>query len=231
MAPRLTAVNLQDLRVGAAFDSNGAYTLLLAFRLASRTGSPTLFSVHNNLSADIDALLVGASPTFLLTFGEVVAGVSRDLVGTTTLAITTWYYAAMVRYSATSRELFLGTTPSNMVSEGTDTGGNVVGRTAAQSTAFGRYFTASNYFNGRLRYGRIFTGALTPAQQIEAVGAPLWADYAFANKDDVADYSGNARTLTVTNGPLTTEADDTSVWPRYVYTKLMQRRRRTPNAV
>jgi hypothetical protein len=139
------------------------------------------------------------------------------VVGTTNLSTGTWYYQAMVRSSATSVKIYLGTTAANIAEEAENTT-NVTGRTASTALHMGEFWT--NELDGRMAAVRVYTRALTLDQlKVEAVSASpvdasnIWATYPFRTRE--RDVSGNARHLTPLNGPLTVEADPPDVhnWP------------------
>jgi hypothetical protein len=79
---------------------------------------------------------------------------------------------------------------------------------------------SSEYFNGRLRYVRVWSTQLTQAQ-IEAewasptpvVTANLWADWRLADASDLADHSGNGRDLVAGSTAVSTEDDPPFAYP------------------
>lgn len=211
MAVRLTSASSQSLSRATVPDYNAAYTALIAVRFETLiAGSdPVVLMLQSATLSDYDLLWYYPAGS-QLRWNEYLADVPRDIVGPA-LTPGVWYYMAMVRYSATSRELFLGTSPLNMVSVGTDTGGNVAARAAATTVKIGEY--SGNFFlNGRVRYARLFTTALTLPQIKAASGGTLWGAWLLPDATNLTDSSGNGRNLTATGTP-TTEADDTVTWP------------------
>lgn len=94
---------------------------------------------------------------------------------------------------------------SGTVAVGTPDGITLGGRAPAD---------ASEWYNGRLAYVRVWTAELTQTQ-IEAEWASatpvrtanLWADWPLTNAADLTDHSGNGRNLTAGSTAVSTEAD------------------------
>jgi PKD repeat protein len=207
---RLTAASSEHLVRTTAPNYNAAYTFLIAFRATSISGGASIIGLRVN-AANIDECFINTANGDRLYWRETNANATKDIVGSV-VAVNTWYYVAMVRHSATSFQLYMGTTPTGMVSVGTNTAGNVASRAAATRVDVGSFATTSQFLDGRVRYARLFTSALSLAEIKEGIGSGLWGEWLLAAHTDVTDTSGNGRDLTAVNTP-STEADDSVTWP------------------
>lgn len=138
------------------------------------------------------------------------AGTGNTLaqLGTITPLTGTMYFLAMVRSSASSLRLYVGTTAENLTETAHNTL-NVGARSAAVLTRLGAVnATADFWLNGLIGGARVWSGyamSLSELQREASSLAPgrlnaLWANWPLAS--DVLDTSGNSRTLTINNGPV-----------------------------
>jgi hypothetical protein len=133
-----------------------------------------------------------------------------SVTNATNMAVGSWRKIA-ISCSGTTGKSYVntvgGTTEvdSGTVGVGTPDGITLGGRAPAD---------ASEPFNGRLAYVRVWTTELTQVQ-IEAewasatpvITASLWADWPLTDSTDLTDHSGNARNLSAGSTAVSTEAD------------------------
>jgi hypothetical protein len=212
MAVRLTASSSERLYRATAPDYNAAFTWLIAFRPATQIHA-SIIGIRQGVS-NIDECFVNSSNAYRLYWRETNANVTRDIVGPV-ISADTDYYIAMVRTSATAFQLYTGTTIDGMTSAGTNSGGNVAARSASTDIEIGAFNGGSSqFFDGQVRFSRLFTAALTLAEikaAMTVAGTGLWGEWGLEDDTDIADTSGNGRDLTAANTP-STEADSFTDW-------------------
>lgn len=197
---------------------NAAYTYMAAVRFTTLTGDPTVVSIDRG-AANFDHLYLG-SASGVFRIRETNASVNLDAVGTTTVVADTWYYVAMRRNSATSFEVFVGTSPAGIASESTQTGGNVASRLSPWNVHVGSV-AGGNFLNGDITAVKLFTSALSLAEiktQAASLVAtqPAWADWPLILPTDRNDRSGNGRTP-IAGGGTHTVAHQPSALPNYLW--------------
>lgn len=145
------------------------------------------------------------------------AGTADDLAaGSAGVSINTWYYLAMMRHSATSMELFIGTTASNIASVATNAK-DVSARAAGTTVQYGNVIAGANILDGDLVGWKRFPTDLTLTQlKAEALrcspeaGNVPW--YPLRFESDYQNYlTPGTNDLTVTGGPLATSDDPPNV--------------------
>lgn len=170
--------------------------------VTDRIGYSCFLSLDNGsdyfvIETDTDGVTVGHTCNY---------GGGWQTVGAMTVG--TWYDIALVNSSGTGRVLYLGAT------------GSTTAMTSASTTHSNATLTLTMYhgnngfgewLNGRMAGFKMWTAALTAAQlEQERLSLPpvfkdnLWGYWPGYNHTDLADMSGNGRTLTA-GGTLTTE--------------------------
>lgn len=215
MAVRLTIASTQALTRATPFDYNAAYTVLglVYFPTLPGSGSYTIWANYFDASNEERFMYFFTTNSFKFRTRDTAA--DTDINSAVTPVVGTWYYVAVVRSTAADTELFVGTSPESMASQGTANHTLNAARTgnAAVTFAFGRNFGAGAFADERIRSWRVWTSALT-LNEIRtelssldvAVKASPWAAWPLAVAGTLTDTSGNARTLTAEGTP-TTEAD------------------------
>ncbi len=211
MSVRLTAASSQRFNDNGPFAWNAAYSFLGLVYFVTR-GTPYVWSA-NGASAANEGLFLNASNK--LVYRAATSSTAVDITGTTTILATTWYYWGLRRNSATQHELFVGTTPTGLASEGTQTL-DVSARGVMFGFGLGTDVLGASYLDGRLRGCRVYQSQLTLAEmQTElasldvSVKAGCFSAWALATAGTYTDTTGNARPLVATGTP-TTEADPTT---------------------
>lgn len=220
MAVRLTAASTQYLhRTATVFSYNAAYTFAGWVYFTSVTADMHICSLNVGAGGYDRAYINDAAGD---AWGLEQIGGTGDNNTNSSVVAGAWYFAAMVRVSATDLRLYTGTTPANVALQIQLTAGNTAGRAANTDIAIGRPFSGFSTLNGRVRGWRAYTSALslgelqTEAASIDtAVKAGAWDNWALAI---AGTYTGtlNARTLSA-NGTPTTETPDPVVASRRAY--------------
>lgn len=176
-------------------------------------------SVNTGTNATLARLWTDAGATTSVTFATDADGLSGpgyftgggSVVATTDLAVAAWRKVAFTRLGTTAH-VYVATVGG--VTE--DASGTVGGAANPTGLTLGGRSPgdASESYNGRLAYVRVWTGALSQAQ-VEAewasttpvVTSGIWADWPLTDATDLTDHSGNGRNLTAGTTAVTTEAD------------------------
>jgi hypothetical protein len=206
-AARFTRAASQYLTLASAPDYNAAYTVCGWVR-------PTVVNITNQtvIGIQLDANnfdWIRLQQAQLILRVQ-VPGASTD-TGVANLVAGQWAFVAAVRASATSIQLYVGTSPATLAATDIANTRDVSARSAATAMQLGNVISGANLWGGDLAGWRVFTRALSLTELQAEAAAPravsltsLWADWPLKDKDTLADRTGNARNLAVTNGPLTT---------------------------
>ncbi len=213
MAMHFTRASLQGLSRASAPDYNSPYTVLGLVRLTTLLpasgNAAQVITVESGAPGDSFDILQLTNPVSNTLIGLVVGPGTGPITvtGATVLATATWYFVALVRRSTVLCEAYLGTSPSGVALECTNTT-SVTGRSSASNALHLAEFFG-NDLDGDMRAWRAYTSALSLDQlKAEALRftpflTGAWGSWPLANATDLADTSGNARDFTVLNGPAT----------------------------
>lgn len=191
--------------------SSGLTITYWAYLSVDRDDFSSMIRLHSSSGATTN-LNVATGPSGVTPCIFTVGG---DSVGPQELPVAGWARVAVTVTGSASRiYIATGSAGATLSQDGTvganagvapDSGYTVGGRSAVDG---------SEWYNGRLRYLRIWSTVLTQSD-IEAEwasptpvhGALLFADYPLADAADLLDHSGNARHLTAGSTSVTTEDD------------------------
>lgn len=175
--------------------------------------------VNTGTNATLVRLWTDAGATTTVTFATDADGLSGpgyftgggSVVAATDMAVGAWRRVAFTR-TGTTAHVYVATVGG--VTE--DASGTVGGAANPAGLTLGGRSPgdASEFFNGRLAYVRVWSTQLSQAQ-VEAewasaspvVTSGLWADWPLTVASDLTDHSGNGRNLTAGSTAVTTEDD------------------------
>jgi len=197
MAIAFTAAETDRLRRSSdLLDFNAPYTVMAWVQTTASTGA---FQMFWSLAFDNHEMhdWVGRSTAGLFNLGVSNGGGAAGVTGSA-LSLSTWYHITVVRSSTTLLTAYL-----NGVSDITNSG-SVVGRTTNDTFILGEAADSGDDFTGQVAGLKAWAVALS-VEEIQAemlsirprAFASLYGFWPFLT-NDIADYSGNGRSWTLT---------------------------------